>query len=209
MRGRLIVVEGLDGVGKTTLSRGIADALGAVWRTTPSPDLRAHRAPFDAAYREIPAASQLFYAASVVAAGQATEADLAAGRDVVFDRYWCTTRAYARAAGSVLRLDEVEAILPCADVTLLVELSEDERWRRVEARGASDLDRASFEPARRRALRDALREAVARPVAGVSRILDVSNLDPGQALRAALVTIAGTGREPATDGAPAEFRWAG
>jgi hypothetical protein len=87
-----------------------------------------------------------------------------AGHDVVFDRYWCTTRAYARAAGSPLDLEEVEALLPPADLTILVDLPESERRERLEARGAS---------------------ALTRPVAGRGCVLDVSGLDPTEAVRAA------------------------
>ena len=184
MPGRLIVVEGLDGVGKSTLSRGLAAALGAALRTTPSEALRAHRAPFDAAYAELPAASQLFYAATVVAAAAEADALRATGRDVLFDRYWCTTRAYARAAGSPLDLDEVEAILPPADITLLVDLPEAERCRRLEVRGATAMDRASI--LRQAALRRELLASLSRPVAGHGRVLDVSGLDPDAAVRAAL-----------------------
>lgn len=189
MRGRLIVVEGLDGVGKSTLSRGLAAALGAEWRTTPSPALRQHRVAFDDAYRSVPAASQLFYAATVVHAATEAEAVRRAGRDVVFDRYWCTTRAYARAAGSPLDLEEVEHALPAADVTLLVDLEESERRARLDRRGSSELDRATLDPTRRSALRNELRAALTRPIAGRARILDVSGLGPDEAVRAALAEI--------------------
>lgn len=189
MRGRLIVVEGLDGVGKSTLSRGLAEALGAAWRTTPSEALRAHRAPFDAAFAGLPGASHLFYAATVVAASAEAERLRDAGRDVVFDRYWGTTRAYARAAGSPWALDEVERRLPPADLTLLVDLPEDERRRRLLARGATALDRRSLRAGRR--LRDELVAVLTRPIAGVGRVLDVAGLDPAQAVAAALAAIAG------------------
>jgi dTMP kinase len=189
MRGRLIVVEGLDGVGKSTLSRGLADALGAAWRTTPSEALRAHRGAFDAAYRDIPAASQLFYAASVVAAGAEADALRAAGRDVVIDRYWSSTLAYARAAGSKLDLCEVEDLLPAADVTLLVELPEDERRARLLSRGASEMDRSTLDPTRMRRLQRELRQALSRRVAGCGRLLDVSGLDPAGAVAAALALV--------------------
>lgn len=199
MRGRLIVVEGLDGVGKTTLSRGLAAALGAGWRTTPSEALRAHRGPFDAAYAGLPAASQLFYAAAVVAAAAEAERLRDAGQDVVFDRYWCTTRAYARAAGSPLDLEEVERLLPPADVTLLVDLPEPERRRRLESRGTTELDRASL--VRGAALRNELRAALTRPVAGRGCVLDVGGLDPAAAVRAA--------HELVVDAPPLFRRWAG
>lgn len=177
MRGRLIVVEGLDGTGKSTLSRGLAAALGAEWRTTPSAPLRAARAPFDAAYAALPAASQLFYAATVVEAAAELGALLAAGRDVVLDRYWCTTLAYATAAGSPLHLDEVERLLPAADVTLYLHLDDAERARRLAGRGASAMDLATFQTDHRRALERAYAAALRRPVAGRVHRVDVTGLD--------------------------------
>ncbi len=105
----------------------------------------------------------------------------------MFDRYWCTTRAYARAAGSPLDLDEVEALLPRADVTLLVDLPEEERRRRLELRGTTELDLASVRHAA--ALRRELYAALDRPVAGHARVLDVRHLDPDAAVRAACEAI--------------------
>lgn len=182
MRGRLIVVEGLDGTGKTTLSKGLADALGAVWLTTPSAALRPHRAPFDALYAAHPGASQLFYAASVVAAGAEAEALRAEGRDVVIDRYWATTRAYGLVRGSPYDLAEVEARLPAADVTLLVDLHEGERRARLATRGASDLDRETLDPHTARALRHALRAELRGRVAGRAEVVDVTGLGPAEAV---------------------------
>ena len=177
MRGRLLVVEGLDGTGKSTLSRGLAAALGAEWRTTPSAALRAARGPFDLAYAALPAASQLFYAATVLEATGELRVLLDAGRDVVLDRYWCTTLAYATAAGSPLHLDEVERLLPAADVTLYLHLDDAERARRLAGRGASAMDLATFQGDHRRALERAYAAALRRPVAGRVHRVDVTGLD--------------------------------
>ncbi len=182
MRGRLIVVEGLDGTGKTTLSKGLAASLGAVWLTTPSAALRPFREPFDAHYARHPGAAQLFYAASVVAAGEEADALRAAGRDVVIDRYWATTRAYGLVRGSPYDLAEVEAHLPAADLTLLVELDEGVRRGRLLARGASALDQETLDPRRAKALRLALREQLRGRVAGHPLLVDVTNLDEAAAV---------------------------
>ena len=66
--GRLLVLEGLDGSGKTTLARALADHLGAVPCTTPDPRLRAVRQVVDEALAADPLAGPLFYASTVLAA---------------------------------------------------------------------------------------------------------------------------------------------
>lgn len=189
MRGRMIVVEGLDGVGKTVLSRRLADALGAVWLTTPPAELRPLRGPFDRFLSDRPAASQLFYAAMVLAVGQEADALRARGRDVVIDRYWATTRAYGLVRGSPLDLVEVEALIPAADLTVLVDLAEPTRRDRLRAREVSALDRETLDPEIAAALRRALRAQLLGRVSGRPILIDISGLDEGAAAREALARV--------------------
>ena len=115
--GRLIVIEGLDGSGKTTLSRRLAERFCGRWFTTPDQDLRALRTDIEAAL-SCPDARQLFYAASVCQVASRLKLDLDAGRDVFVDRYWLSTWAYGIERGTSLQLDEIERGLPPAEVTL-------------------------------------------------------------------------------------------
>lgn len=64
-----IVVEALDGVGKTTLCAGLARALGARVMDTPGPALRPVREQILQALGPDEAARALFYAATVQAEG--------------------------------------------------------------------------------------------------------------------------------------------
>jgi thymidylate kinase len=185
MRGRLIIVEGLDGTGKTTLSQGLAQALGAQWLTTPGHALRQVRNEVDAAYRAHPLAAQLFYASSVVAAGEQAEALCRKGVSVVIDRYWLSTLVYAQVRRRHLALSDVEACLPPADVTLLVELEETVRTQRLLQRGASVLDRETLHHDTAAKLTRGFRAALRRPVAGRGVVLDVTGLDPSQAVQQA------------------------
>jgi dTMP kinase len=136
--GRFIVVEGLDGVGKTTFSKRLAARLGAVWLTTPPVELRAVREPFDQLFSEDIECRQLFYAASVLYMGRVAAKLRAEGRSVVMDRYWSSTAAYSQDSG--LALCEVVGMLPAADLTIVLELEEEERQRRIKLRGMSMLD---------------------------------------------------------------------
>ena len=163
MRGRLIVFEGIDGVGKTTLSRLVASALGAVWMTTPDVDDRVVRERVDRAWYE-PEARQLYYAGSVVHASGTIRRHLEAGRDVVVDRYWLTTVAYSEIGGSTLDLAVVEHALVAADATVFVQLPESERLARLSRRGVSANDALSLR--RSRELVAAYRRLGAHPLAG-------------------------------------------
>ncbi len=139
MRGRLIVIEGLDGVGKTTLSKGLAEALGARWMTTPGAGIRQVRERFDAAFERSPIARCLAYAATVIAAGTDALEHCLRGGDVVLDRYWLSTCAYAPELmqGLLERLEE--SVVP-ADVTLYAWAPEPVRRARLTGRGLSKAD---------------------------------------------------------------------
>ena len=90
-----IVLEGLDGVGKSTAAAGLAARLGARLLQTPPPALRAFRGYFDAAAE--PGIKRGFYMVGNFLAAEAMAGALAAGAPVVCDRYFASTRAYALA----------------------------------------------------------------------------------------------------------------
>lgn len=133
--GRLIVIEGMDGTGKSTLVVGLAEALGAVALATPPAGLRPVRATLDDLYTPCRTARQLLYASTVLLAATEIRACLAAGQDVVLDRYWASTMAYARYAGDALALDEVRALLPCPTLTLWLDAEDALRHQRMTSRG--------------------------------------------------------------------------
>ena len=86
-----IVVEGLDGVGKSTAVAGLVHRLNAVLLVTPPPALQAFRAYFDAS----PEFKRGYYMTGNFLAASEMRAALAAGRHVVCDRFFASTRAYA------------------------------------------------------------------------------------------------------------------
>jgi thymidylate kinase len=186
VRGRLIVLEGLDGTGKTTLGRALADRLGAAWSATPPAALREMRGAVDLAYARSPVAAQLFYAATVVGVSDEARQIMLRGQDVVCDRYWLSTLVYAHHRAHHVDLSAVEPLLVPADATLLVELDEPVRRARLRARGLSVLDRMTLEPALARSLRDSFRAALEHPVAGRGLRLDITGLNERAALEAAL-----------------------
>lgn len=166
MRGRLIVIEGLDGTGKSTLASRLALALGAAHRTTPGEQIRSVRGAFDAAFEVCPVSRSLAYGASVVAEGRRAQALLRAGQDVVMDRYWLSTLAYAPPeARSALRAMG-DLVVP-ADLTLLLTLPEERRRARLLGRGAlSDADALTLGPGQGHWLLERYRSYAGQPAAG-------------------------------------------
>jgi dTMP kinase len=133
--GFFIVVESLDGVGKTTLVRNLAAVVGGQAMNTPGNELRPVVGTVLDALGEDQDARCLFYAASVRAAGTRARRIADAGGIVVMDRYWLSTIAYARARGVGADLTGVERMIPRPDLTLLLTLDEVERQRRLLGRG--------------------------------------------------------------------------
>lgn len=180
-----IAIEGLDAVGKTTVTEALAGHLGAVAMNTPGPDLRLLSDRILAALGDDQAARCLFYAASVLAQGRRARAIADQGGMVVMDRYWLSTVSYARARGVSLDLTAVERIVPLPDATLLLTLDEGERVRRLGSRGATSADIETLDEVFRetvvREMRSNARRRDLRPVE-----VDLGCADREEALRRVL-----------------------
>ncbi|XP_063080204.1 UMP-CMP kinase 2, mitochondrial isoform X2 [Engraulis encrasicolus] len=147
-RGRfpVIVIEGLDATGKTTLTESLARQLNAVLLKSPPESLAPLRARFDA---EPPLIRRAFYAlGNYITAGQIARDSSKA--PVVVDRYWHSTAAYAIAtavrgggggvgvgrlpgAGSEVYRWPQDLLRP--SLVLLLTLDPAERQRRLRGRG--------------------------------------------------------------------------
>jgi thymidylate kinase len=185
--GRLIVLEGLDGVGKSTLSRRLAETLGAALESTPGRAIRGAREAFEAELAPCRVARSLAYGATVIAAGARVEAALRSGQDVVMDRYWLSTLVHAPAQARPA-LDAMAAFVRPADHTLYLRLSPQLRAARLFSRGATDEDRRTLQA--HAAYEAAYLEALAGPAAGRATVID-AGLDEMGVLEAVLMTLGG------------------
>lgn len=177
-----IVLEALDGVGKTTAARSLAAELGGVAMNTPGDELREVSGAVLSGLGEHQEARCLFYAASVLARGAAARRAVGAGIPVVMDRYWLSTISYARARGVTAPCEDVESLVVAPDLTVLLVLDESERRRRLTGRGLTTADRETLDAGfRERVLAEMLssdRRLTLRP----TLIVDVTGLDPDGAV---------------------------
>ncbi len=196
MRGRFIVFEGIDGSGKSTVSRRVAGHLAergedVHWTMEPTDTAagRAVRAAIEG--RHEPVSTTLLFVADRIQHAHALESRLADGQTVVCDRYLHSTLAYqgVTLAGrpdvpdptAWLRdLHAHVALRP--DRVVLLDLPAEAALARAEARGATDpfekvdflervraayLDLAAAEPERIRVV-----DAAGTPDAVFARALD-------------------------------------
>lgn len=153
---RFIVVEGLDGVGKSTLVKKLAESFAGHAMSTPGPALRESRKSVLEAFSQDELAKALFYTASVSNEGRNAQALVESGEWVFMDRYWASTVAYARARGVTADLDALSKSLIQPDISVLLVLDESERQRRLNIRGATSEDMETLDPIFRKCVLDEL-----------------------------------------------------
>lgn len=145
-RGLFIVIEGIDGTGKSTQVRRLGD-----WFAAQGREVVLSREPTDG-----PWGRKLRESATTGRLSLEEELDcflqdrrqhveekiapaLAAGKVVILDRYYFSTMAYQGARGmdpAAIRLVN-EAFAPCPDLLLILDLDVDEAHQRIGHRGDS------------------------------------------------------------------------
>ncbi|XP_068436826.1 UMP-CMP kinase 2, mitochondrial [Clinocottus analis] len=142
----VIVIEGLDATGKTTLTESLRDALGASLLRSPPQCLSPVRARFD---REPPLIRRAFYAlGNYITAEQIGQEGMKT--PVIVDRFWHSTAAYAIAtavSGQVCDLpaDGSEVYRWPSDLlqpslVVVLTLDPEERKRRLSNRGQGETE---------------------------------------------------------------------
>lgn len=132
-----IVIEGLDGTGKSTTCMALAERLGGSALNTPLDKFKDVRAKLEDIYAEESYGRQLFYASTAICSSLKVEKELKRMPVVVLDRYWLSTQVYHswRTEGAHFNLYEVESMLLKPDLTVYLELSLDNRIKRLYGRG--------------------------------------------------------------------------
>lgn len=129
---KFIVIEGLDGVGKTTVARGLASRIDGVFIETPLADFRALRSQFNPGHNL--ESRFLFYLAAVAHASDSIRHELTT-RHVVCARYVASSVAYHRALGARLIVDVDSINLVRPHYSFLLTANESERNARLVGRG--------------------------------------------------------------------------
>ncbi len=136
--GLLVVVEGIDGTGKSSVARALAETLGATLVIEPSPDGEIRRLITSGAPLSPDDEVRLFREDRAAQAERVTRPALARGETVVQDRSYVSSVAYQGAReglGPEAVLEANRAAAPEPDLILLLDLGLDEALARVEARG--------------------------------------------------------------------------
>ena len=138
-RGIFIVIEGMDGAGKTAVSRRLAEKLSTFYYRTPPEEFSVMRKWID---RKVATETRyIFYLTALVLASKDIGRLLKSG-SVVCDRYVLSTIAYHLALGLPLEylevLDTIDLLKPT--ITFYLHCEEKERLRRIGQRGASAMD---------------------------------------------------------------------
>ena len=140
-RNLFLVFEGLSGVGKTTIAKLVAEAIGAQFYKTPPELFCLIRERIDRTANAL--ARYMFYIAGNFLASQEIEKILKT-QSVVSDRYILTTICYHRAIGVPVEIPETGGlVLP--DVNFLVTCQQDIRLARLEKRGMTINDKKEQE----------------------------------------------------------------
>lgn len=130
---KLVVIEGVDAVGKTTIARMLEDALGYTYLYTP-------QAPFSVIRSLVEEMEDIntrffYYLTSVIGVQPQLKSMLASGKKVVIDRYVYSTMAMHTVLGAKVQsvnMRELPIIWP--NVGILLTTQTDVRIKRMESR---------------------------------------------------------------------------
>lgn len=179
---QLIIVEGVDGTGKTTLGQNIAQCLDGLYLTTPQKPFSQIRQDVEA-MRE-PYLRFLFYLSSILGVQKVINETLKNGQSVVVDRYIYSTVIMHQHLGVDVSCINIDALpIRQADIIILTTATQDTRKERLRGKKGSD----SHIEANHKLLNDAERSFLAIP--DLTEIIDTTTLSVEEATNKALMAI--------------------
>ena len=129
---RLIVFEGLDGVGKTSIALKVAQQTGALYVKTPPPQFSENLRDYVDEIGNIEARYLFYLSGSLLVGNQIT--DFIQNNHVVCDRYVESTIATHRALGVRVQIDLSTLSYPKADAVVVIHVEETVRLQRLASR---------------------------------------------------------------------------
>ena len=137
---KFIVLEGVDGSGKTTAAHCLAERLGYEYVKTPGDIFAAVRPLFEDKAHVV--GRLYFYLGTVLYASEDIKKKLAQGLGVICDRYIYTTICYQRAMGAYVSKElekEIISELQMPDITLFLYADKEARHQRLGMRQQASL----------------------------------------------------------------------
>jgi len=135
----ILIVEGVDCVGKTTLAKAIAEKHGFGYLYTPQTPLATIRKDLEAL--NDPHTRFMYYLTAVIAVQRAIRSSLDAGRSVVIDRYIYSTLVMHQMLGvdtSYVEIGKLPILWPT--VSVLLTANNETRIQRKNEREGQDYD---------------------------------------------------------------------
>ncbi len=129
-----VVLEGIDGVGKSTVTRLVAEMLGFVPYATPPKEYMERRREID--LNGSPQQKFKFFRDGVIVAATEIKQLIAEGKSVICDRYWMTTYVYHKVIGVQVAEGDFSNLLQ-PDLTVLLTASPEHQLQRLIERGMS------------------------------------------------------------------------
>jgi dTMP kinase len=135
-KGRFIVLEGVDAVGKTKTTKLLAEKMGASIFKSPSEPYASltHLVNDD----KSPLVRYLFYTLATENDNLKIKEMLDNGQDIICDRYFYSTYAYHKTMGLDIELDTTHILIP--DFAFLLTAPKEVRQQRLEKRKQKDLN---------------------------------------------------------------------
>jgi dTMP kinase len=135
-----IAIEGLDGSGKSTMSKKVAEKIDAKLLKTPPDEFNQIRKKIDYLYRRCSEGSRLFYLSTVFYASDIVLQELQKKRSVVIDRYWMSSLVYNNSNIDDQDIIKLSRNLANPDLTIFLDVSKTKRFGRMMSRNVSITD---------------------------------------------------------------------